>query len=84
MRMAVWGLSRMKPGISAPSVYWPTIVPWSLIPKAVAAEPPSGMKVFTLPLESEKAFPLPSVPTTTPCPLIPKAWAAVDPLMFSS
>src|ERR1700733_12782577 len=84
IRIAVWGLGRMKPGVSSPSVYWPTIWPRSLIPKAVAAEPPSGMNVCTLPFEREKAFPLPSLPTTVPNRLTPKAMAVVDPLMFSS
>ena len=34
---------RMKPGVvSAAVVYWPTIMPLSLIPKAIAETPSSG------------------------------------------
>ena len=78
-------LTRMNPGVSpAALVYWPTIWPPSLMPKAVAADPPVGMKVFTLPRERKKALPLPSVPTTVPDELVPKAMAVVDPLMFRS
>src|SRR5438552_1476233 len=70
----------MKPGWTAPLVYWPTITPRSLIPKASADDPPVGMNAFKgPPLGRENALPLPSVPTTVPMELTPKAMAAVDP-----
>ena len=75
----------MNPGIVSPTVSCPTIAPLSLIPKAVADEPPGGMKVVSAPLDERiNALPFPSVPTTVPEELIPKAMAVVDPLMFKT
>ncbi len=73
----------MKPGVEPLLVvYWPTIVPWSLIPKASADVPPSGMNVVgSPPLGRKNAFPFSSVPTTVPAELIPNLMAAVE-LMF--
>jgi hypothetical protein len=73
----------MNPGWPCAVVYWPTITPESLMPKADAAVPPVGMKVVRLPPLSAKALPFPSVPTTVPAEFTPKAMAVVELLMFS-
>ena len=75
-------LSRMNPGVASPVVYWPTIVPLSLMPKAVADVPPLGMKVFTLPRDRGTRCRCRRCRPPTPAALIPKAMAVVDPLMF--
>ena len=69
-------LLRMNPGVLVPEVNWPTMLPLSLIPKALMA--PAGVVRICNepPLGRKKAF-VPLPPTTSPAVLIPKAvWPA--------
>ena len=58
---------RKNPGVAVAVVNWPTILPVSLMPKVVEEVDPEIKHVCTVPpLGRKKAFPFPSVPTTSP------------------
>jgi len=65
-------LARRKPGVAVPLVNWPTMLPLSLMPKALMA-PPGTVSGDKMPSWGKTNAVVPFPPTTVPALLMPKA-----------